>query len=382
MPDNPHGPGGGNWDNSAGRGFTMRRVGGELRAFSTQYEVLDPKHHIYEMVVPTSYGATVGSSPQATTERFWGLPTNAPDGIYNLHWDEELSKLWYIGGDSYIDNGDFICFGNCTLNEGAGTLDSTVAWRLNGKSSKQVMHGMNRIPDWFVDAYLPAGMTHVLGFGGYESLVESGSASIGPSLCAFNPSQLGANGSALSSTYWKSLLCYPYNATPYTTPTRAHRDTDYSTTMANSPYWNPSGGIGYWCEQDYIWGGGCWVDTGTKHGFICYAIPCVGRAAYVSSALEALDGCKHTAQIYDPLDIAEVAQGNETEDWPQPVERWDVQFQSMSYPMPAWRDLPFQIPSGVFYDSVTGRLHVAIKEANGASPNPNPNVVHVYQVAA
>jgi hypothetical protein len=102
----------------------------------------------------------------------------------------------------------------------------------------------------------------------------------------------------------------------------------------------------------------------------------------VSSALEALDGCKHTAQIYDPLDIAEVAQGNETEDWPQPVERWDVQFQSMSYPMPAWRDLPFQIPSGVFYDSVTGRLHVAIKEANGASPNPNPNVVHVYQVAA
>lgn len=128
------------------KGLAFRRVGGELRAFMACYNTLDVSHEIFEVIVPSTLGSTVATAPYATVHRRWGVPVNSVDGINNLYCDDELGELWFTGGDTYIDNGDFMRFGRVALNDVAGTLGTSAVWRLDGPSSKFCMHGITPIP--------------------------------------------------------------------------------------------------------------------------------------------------------------------------------------------------------------------------------------------
>lgn len=376
----PESFGGGGFDATAGRGLAFRYVDGALRVFSTVYRI-DVGFDIFEAVVPESLGMTFNTAPSATLLRNWGFPSPVVSGINNLYWDSVDSLLYFTGGDTYIDNGTFMCFGRVPLNDGNGTFGTSMVWRLDGRSSKFCMHGITPVPQWFQDANCP-GMRLALGFGGYESEVAAGPASLGHAVTAFNPEQLGSSGSALSSAYWKSLVGFPYNPNPYTAPTRQHRDNNYNTQMANFPYWNPQGATGYWAEQDYIQGGGCWVDTLTKSGFVGAAVMGNGDLRYVSSDLEA-QSTTHARVIYAPANFALVAQGGVGESEIQPSSYTLVEYPDITYPMAGWRALPEQLITGSWFDAETSLYYVSVKHPQGnIHPTPNPQVVYAYQVAA
>ena len=363
----------GSGDAPFGRGLAHRYVNGELRMFSTSWNPQD----VYEVKVPTL--SVNGPFQTAQVARNWGdiyhgqrVTNSGASEVFGLYWDNADQRLYWTYGDVYNTNGgNDPSIGYSTLNDSTGGSTAFGPWSFQGRGPKADMGCVVPIPDWFGSAYL-AGKRLGVGCGGYFSILTTGPVSMGPALTAINPP--GQSGGSVSYT---NLVGYPAGSGyPSQAADWGHRDTNYIGT-GNWVAPSPQNGIGYWTAGDYLWQAAAWIDLPDKSGLIYFPSISKGHIFYQTSTLNA-DGANHWWYEYDPADLARVAQGL-SQSAIQPAAEWQVNYPGLSYPLPAWSDLPPNKVTGVTYDSTTKRLYIAVEMA-GAGGAYGVHKVYVYQV--
>jgi hypothetical protein len=355
-------------DGAWGRGLAFREVDGRMHFFSSAVDGV-----IYEAVAPQLGRA--GAYPQALIAKVWGdLSKGLRVGQLNgLYWDPIDQRLYWSSGNLYNTlHPDDPSTGYSTLGDTGSAVGSYGPWRFTGRGAKATMGGVLPIPDWFA-AQFTRGQRLGAGFGGYWSIVATGPAHMGPALCAFSPpAPDAAKGSTVAFT---NLVGYPFNPVPYTDPDRCHRDTDYHTEFDG---WNPKNGVGYWSWTDYIWQGGVWIDLPEKHGVVFFPTLSRGRTWYENATLNA-ERAVHAFYVYNPYDLGRVATGSQKQYKIQPAATWDVSFENISYPMPAWRDEPNHMITGAAFDQAHRTLYVAVRFAYGTG-SAAQHLVYAYRV--
>jgi hypothetical protein len=354
----PSTPGG--EDTTFGLGLTHRYVSGELRMFSTAW----PSHNVYEVRVPAL--STSGTLNQAQVVRDWGdvsgskrYTGSGAAWVYGLYWDEPDRRLYWSYGDPYnVSNPNDPAVGYSTLNDSTGTATPVGAYIFNGSVLRMYIGCVMTIPQWFVDAYT-GGKRLGAGCGGYFSGVHWDS--MGPSLGAFSPPASSLpDRSSLSIT---PLVGYPDDSkdTMYSYE-RCHRDTNYIG-AGNWVAWDPRNGVGYWTAGDYIYQGGIWIDLPDKHGVVYFPSLGNGQVYYDSGMHLAAEGSSHWWFLYDPADLARVAQGQVNQSALVPV-RWPIKYPDIgvNYDLGPFTGgaLP-QMVTGVTFDPTNRRLYVALQ---------------------
>jgi hypothetical protein len=364
---------GGQFDPGWGRGFAIRYVNGELRAMTMALNPVPPNNApLYEVRVPNP---VIGNNPPtAQLVRNWGdiLQGKTSTGVWSFYWDNQDQRLYWTCGDSYnATEADAVSLGYSVLNDATGGVTAFGAWRFTGRGNKATNTCVTPIPQWFADQYT-SGRRLGVGCGGYQSVVTTGPGHIGPALAAFNPPNPSVDlpSSSLAHTV---LVGYPFNPTAYGPPDRAHRDTDYTTEFDN---WYPRNGIGYWSWTDQMEQAGVWIDTPNKSGLVYFPTMSHGVVKYRESSLEA-DRASHAWYVYDPADLALVAQGAKQQWEIQAKSFWSVQYPGLSYPLPGWRDFPMNMVTGSSYDPTTRHLYLSVRFGGC---DGRCHRVHVYQV--
>lgn len=359
------------------RGLAHRYVNGELRMFSVAWN----PQNLYEVRVPTP---SINSPfPQAQIVRGWGDVTmparrNTTNGgtesgvINGLYWDQQDQRLYWSYGALYTTSSDDPAVGYSMLNDATASSTVVGVWRFTGRGQKAVNMSVVPIPQWFADAYT-GGKRLAAGCGGYQSIVASGPAHLGPALTAFNPPNINTNPSG-STLSFLNLVGYPYQNNPIDCSKRAIRDTNYVDGFDGC---NPDNGVGHWSWSDYLWQGGAWVDLADKHGVVFFPTLANGREWYETSTLHA-EKASHWVYIYDPYDLAEVARGVKKQWEIQAVNRWAIQFPGLTYPLSGWSDEPAKMVTGVTYDSVARRAYVAVRFAGETGGHK----VYVYEIGS
>jgi hypothetical protein len=368
------GPSGG--DTSWGRGFAIRN--GKLLSIALS-------HTLDEWNIPTTLGQTVTTFPEATPVRGWGNVFRAKwtvqygndsGFVQGMYWDPIDQRLYWNYGDTYKANTNpDASMGYSTLDDSNGSFVSVNSWQV-GDNSKMTMGGVLAVPDWWSAQHAP-GRRLAAGFGGYQSIVQTGPASMGLALFAFNPKDIAStpsHGLVPSST----MVMYPYTQG---CAARMQRDTDYKTEFDSC---NPVGGIGYHTWVDNMPQSAVWIDTATKTGILVAHIEGNGRLWYQTSTGHAERG-SHWFRIYHPDDLADVVHGRQQPSQIQPRASWSVKFPAQfTYPLPSWQDEPTYMITGVVYDSSSGTLYVAVRFAYGPTQNTltsdNRTVVYVFGV--
>lgn len=361
-----------------GRGLTQRYVGDALHFLSTTVQ-----GQVYEVAFP---GVTPAPPyPLAPLARLWGdvyhdqRRVDEPQRqttVWGLFWDVIDQRLYWSYGDGYNTVGpDDPSLGYTILDDALGASHALGGWRFAGRGCKATMGGILAIPPWFAEQYC-AGQRLGAGFGGYFSIVATGPAHMGPALCAFAPPT--THNPPLSTLPHTALVGYPFNPTAYTPPDRCHRDTDYHTEF---DAWQPRNGIGYWSWTDYLWQGAVWIDLPTQHGLVYFPTLGNGRTWYETSTLHA-ERATHWWYVYDPLDLAAVAQGRAEQWFIQPRTTWPVRYGGLQYPLDGWADEPFHMITGATFDPTTRRLFVAVRFGWTTGPSEWGHTIHVYRVSA
>jgi HYR domain len=360
-----------------GKGFTIRN--GKLLSIAGD-------HTLDEWNIPTTLGQTAATFPNATPVRGWGnvfrvrwtTQYGSDSGfVHGMYWDPIDQRLYWDYGDTYKANlNPDPSMGYTTLNDANGSFVSVDSWQV-GDNSKMTMGGVLAIPDWWSTQHTP-GKRLAAGFGGYESIVATGPASMGLSLFAFNPADLATTPShgKINST---TMVMYPYNQG---CTGRMQRDTNYTTEFDNC---NPVNGVGFNTWVDITWQSAVWIDTPTKTGILVVHVEGNGRVWYQTSTGHAERG-SHWMRVYHPDDLADVAHGVK-QPWDiQPRLSWPVQFPAQfTYPLPGWQDEPTYMVTGVVYDPTTQKLYVAVRFAIGPGVNQltssNRTAIYVFQVS-
>jgi hypothetical protein len=343
-------------------------------------------HTFDEWNIPTTLGQTNATFPNASPARGWGnvfrvrwtTQYGGDSGfVHGMYWDPIGQRLYWNYGDTYKANLNLDpSLGYTTFNDAAGTFSSVNCWQV-GHNSKMTMGGVLPIPDWWSQLHTP-GKRLAAGFGGYESIVATGPASMGLALFAFDPAALASTPSHGMIPH-TTMVMYPYNVG---CGGRMQRDTDYHTEFDSC---NPSGGIGYNTWVDIIWQDAVWIDTPTKTGVLLCHVEGNGRVWYQTSTGHAERG-SHWFRVYDPADLADVVHGVKQPWAIQPRNTWAFNFPAQfTYPLPTWQDEPTYLVNGVCYDPTTSRLYVSIRFAYGPTPNTltsnNRTVVYVFGVS-
>jgi hypothetical protein len=320
--------------------LTHRYVRGELRFFSTSHPY--DGDQVYEVKYP---GLSTTSPPIAAAVTDWsdvyrGKRWVDNDGgyskldpsvhTYGLHWSEELRRLYWSYGHWYnTTSPSNPCLGFSTLNDETTRATGVGAWRLRGRGEMFARGGSVDIPRWFADRFT-GGKALGIGFGGYFSIVASGS--MGPALCAVahpDPATVPHKGSLEQIP----LLGYPNAPKPPGPPDRCHRNADYKTEF---DAWNPLRDVGYWTWKDELWGGGTWVDLPDKQAVLFFCVLGHGRVWYEKSERHAERG-KYWCLAYHPRDLADVAKRRKKEWEIQPAAAWEVSFGGDLGPnIPGW----------------------------------------------
>lgn len=367
-------------DASYGRGLTHRYANGALHFLG-----MTTNSSVFEVIYPGT--AAASPYPLASVFRAWGDVgqgvrfTNqygVNSGIVNgLYWDDQDQRLyWSYANDYNVVYPNDPSVGYSTLDDSTGTPTPVGMWQFSGRGPKATEGGVLPIPKWFADAYCQ-GRRLGAGFGGYFNAVGTGPAHMGPALCAFNPPDVTSYPSG-SSIPFANLVGYPYNPTPYTTPDRCHRDTDYTNEFDG---WNPQNGVGYWSWTDFIWQGAVWLDLPTKHGVLFFPTLGNGRTWYETSTLHAERG-SHWCFVYDPTDFVSVLSGAKQQWQIQPQGKWAIQYPSLTYPLPGWANEPTNMVTGATYDATTQRLYVSVRLAwAGTNAGEYGSIVYAYQVS-
>jgi hypothetical protein len=362
-------------DAQFGRGLTHRYVNGELRMFSAAWN----PQSVFEVRVPNL--STKSPYPQAQIVREWGdiygskrYTLSGGSEVFGLYWDEADQRLYWSYGDIYnTQTSDDPSVGYSTLNDATGKATPVGAWRFTGRGEKSTMGCVAPIPQWFADAYT-GGKRLGAGCGGYFSIITIGPVHVGPALAAFSPPTLPDR----SSIPFTNLVGYPFSDPPYSTPDRCHRDPDYIGT-GDWVAWAPKNGIGYWTAGDYMFQAALWIDLPDKTGLIFFPTISNGRVWYETSTLHG-ESVNHWWYLYDPNDLAQVAQGQKQQWEIQPAAEWQIQYPGLTYPLPGWSDLPKNLITGVTYDSTTRRLYVGVAFGDSEHGLYGVPKVYVYEV--
>jgi len=371
-------------DTTFGVGLTHRYVNGELHLLAGS-----PASSLraYEVRVPTP--SLSAPFPMAQFVREWGdvggnkrYTGSGNSRLYGLYWDEPDKRLYWSYGDDYnVAYFDDPSVGYSTLNDTTGTVIPVGVWRFTGRGQKLAMGCVFPIPQWFADLYT-SGRRLGAGCGGYFSGVQNISA--GPALTAFSPPDINTQPDRSSLTF-TNLLGYPTDpqnvGVAYSTPDRCHRDTDYSGDGSSWIAWPPKSGIGYWTALDTLFQAGTWIDLPAKHGVMYFPTLGNGHVWYTAGMHLSADRFSHGWYLYDPNDLAKVAQGQKQQWEIQPVAEWQIQYPGLSYPLPGGADVgtPNGI-TGVTYDSTTRRLYVGVAMADSSHGLYGSTKVYVYEV--
>jgi len=375
MPDNaPKG------DAMFSMGLTLRYVNGELHMLSAAH---GGPQDVYEVRVP---GLSMKAPfPQAQIVKDWGEITggkaytaNGDFYINGLYWDEADKRLYWSYGSQYnAIGGDDPAVGYSTLNDTTGTITPVGVWRFTGRGCKATQGCVMPIPQWFADANT-GGKRLGAGCGGPYSVYTAGPVHLGPALAAFSPPDPVVNPDR-SSLQFTTLVGYPFTATEYGPPDRGHRDPDYYGGSGDPTVWNPRNGVGYWTGLDVLYQAGVWIDLPGKHGLIFFPTLGNGRVWYEGSTVHAERG-SHWWFVYDPVDLAKVAQSQKQQWEIQPAATWQVQYPGLTYPLGGWSDVVGNLISGVTYDNITRRLYVAVRLGDPEYGLYGVAKVHVYEV--
>lgn len=369
-------------DATFGTGLTHRRVNGRFRLMTAALH-----QTVYEVTVPTLRAAPPFDT--APVARIWGDVTQgnklldpAPDGgarndsgLYGLHWDDQTERLFWSYGDGYNTvSANDPSLGASELDDTSGEVTSLGAWRLGRRSCKMTMGGVTAIPQAWADQHT-RGRRLAAGFGGYFSIVALGPASMGPALAAFDPARIDRTPSRgrLPIT---PLVGYPFNADPFTAPTRARRSTDYRTEFDG---WNPRNGRGFWTWADYLSQGGLWIDTPSVQGVLFAPTLGNGRVWYENSTLNA-EAASHWWYVYHPDDLAEVAARRRPQWRIQPRRRLRVEYPGIAYPLEGWANGPRHHVVGATFDERSRRLYVCVTWPAPPSDAERGHMVVVYKV--
>lgn len=412
-----------------GAGLALRRVGGEVRLFSTSYQ--SGQYPLYEVTVPA-----LKTSPPwnaAPVARAWGnVLTNSDGWVNGLHWDETDKRLYYSSSWNYVASGDPYSptLGFLSFNSDGTQATSHGRWGFSNRSFKQVNFGVTSVPADFATQYLQ-GKRLAAGFGGYQSVLAHGPVSLGPSLTAFSPPAVGTEGGYLPNTplvgYGGGHAAWTSGSRP--TVNRAWRDDDAihdlygaiddpdNSTQNFSPYWHLSGDehfywqgysvkgnsrAGYpdnitfadsavvtkhWVPGNAFWNtdrlgqSGTWIQTANKEGVLLLATFDTGHVWYYTSDSHA-EGIKHKWLVYSRDQLASVVQGAVREDQIQPT-RYDANFSASGVPTALpHAGVPAYTCTGMAFDPVDNKLYVSLQYASNA-PTVNSNsthLVYVYQV--
>jgi hypothetical protein len=369
-------------DAAWGRGFAIRPVNGQLRAVgATVYG-----NAIYEAEIPALTTVTseagANSLPVARLVRNWGditsanrrLEQRAGGGLLRgLYFDSPTQRLMWTYGDPYnTTSGADPSIGWSQIASNGSISGSQGPWRITGRSCKMTMGGICAIPDWFAQAHTE-GRRLGAGFGGYESIVATGPASMGPTLTAFSPEDMRAGNADITSS--NSLVGYPFSAPAYATPDRCIRSTDY---VDDFDGWNPRSGRGYWTWSDMIAQGGAWIDTPEVSGYAVLCNISTGRVWYETSTLHS-SGEQYWLYIFAPEDMAAVASG-QRQQWEIQPRVWQrITIPGMAAQLPGHDGEKFNEITGVSWEPSTRQLFVAVRRPGGPG-KPSGHLVSVYRV--
>jgi len=361
------------------RALTHRYVNGQLRFFtSTDQAPSYTPGEVYEVTYP---GCATSNYPTATVAQHWGdiygdkLVDESNKGgtlyVYGLFWDSIGQRLyWNYGNDYNTSASNNPCLGVTTLNDSTGKATPVAAYRMG--DCKMFQYGITAIPSWFASAYT-GGRRLGVGFGGRASAESLGPSSDGPVLAAIDP-PTGAHLSELPSTTLCSYPCDPTNGDPY----YCRRPGDYmdGITAAGHPR-GPfnNGAYGGWQWMDFIYQSGMWIDMPTKHGFMILPVLGHGNIWYESSTIHS-DDLKHWFFVFDPMDLAAVAQATKNPWAVIPASYWEVQYALYGYPMGRCDGEPFATPQGATFDATNNRIYVLLPWTNGNYP-----MISVFQVS-
>ena len=357
-------------------GLTHRYVDGKLRLLSVAWN----PQNLYE--VEALEPSTENALERAEVVMAWGdvtLPAreNTTDGgtgdgyIFGLYWDSQASRLYWSYGSAYNTEGaDDPSVGCSTLNDTDGTSSAVGVWKFTDRGPKATNQGVISIPQWFADQYTQ-GKRLAAGFGGYQSIIAVGPVHLGPALAAFDPPSIDENPT-LSSLPYVSLIGYPYTGT---CEHRAERDDNYTDDYESC---NPVDGVGHWSWSDQLNQACVWIDMDQKHGVVFIPLLAMGRQWYETSALHA-ENCSHWIYVYDPDDLADVAQGIK-EQWEiQAADKWEIQFPGLDYPLPGWDSAPKFSVTGATFDSTTNRLYISVREGENIEKY-SCHKIYVYEI--
>ena len=199
---------------------------------------------------------------------------------------------------------------------------------------------------------------------------------MGPALAAVDPPDPSRvkPGGDLPHT---PLIGYPFHEEAYRAPGRCHRDADL---INDFDAWKVKNGTGYWTWTDMMQQAAVWIDLPELHGVAFFPTLGNGRVWYKAPNLHAERGA-HWVYVYDPADLARVAQGKVRQDEIQPARTWRIEYPGVDYPLVDWEDGSALLVQGVAFEPSTRRLYVMLphqwKEEDGCEEYP---VVHVYGV--
>lgn len=171
--------------------------------------------------------------------------------------------------------------------------------------------GTLRIPQWFKQL-VNADNTLAVGFGGYYSIIDGGSA--GPCLAIRNfhkPTTV--------------LLGYPWSGTKDHSQ-HCPRPNDY--TMVGNGTWMGQNG-GTWTAADQIGGdthssGAVWIDLDDINGFVVWCSQGVGKISYDNGGVQVKNRVNRVYS-YDPVDLAAVGRGYDEAWKPRPdIYDWKI----------------------------------------------------------
>jgi hypothetical protein len=172
---------------------------------------------------------------------------------------------------------------------------------------------------------------------------------------------------------WVSGLQYSVSPAWDPTPDTAskYESVDYPDT--NSVV-GPIGDVGYWTLGDAVRQSLVWVDGASKHGILVGVTFRTGRQYYGPGGPNYEDA-RHAFQVYDPADLAAVAQGTLAEDAVDPIAEWTVEF-------PDHLGIDKNESGylgGMAFDPATNRLYVAVRDSwlDGSETKPK---VYVFEV--
>lgn len=225
---------------------------------------------IYQNALYSSVGKGYGAPP------FEGLAGGlCPNSLY---WDESDQRMYWTYCSAY--NTTFgvadTVVGYSTLNDTTKTGKGVGMWRLcppaeEGGDNSRWVNGLVPIPPGFASAFL-GGRRLGVGFGGSLSIVSNGPVSVGPALFAVDPAGFtpGTNRNYPAIAPTKLMLhkfgtaaAAGFHRPPRDPALQCYNDyTDEGEFRGQTNVWN-------WSDPPPA---AVWIDTGTKHGFIVFAL--------------------------------------------------------------------------------------------------------------